>query len=358
MKLDIELLNEFKSRVNANRLPLIKIFSNYNGKNKWNVICATMDWMTVAIDGIDTARLSRENNNDASIKMMTFCNCVDVMWESIQQLYRVLEDKTDIPFSEYKDVFFVDNSDNDQWKEIRSIFSAHPVNLHNIFAENDKTIRWFASWSGGTFSPEDFSVYLYPNQVGRSSELFSIRFEKIIAFIEKRYGYLNRAMQLIDQRIKEYNQQWKTTIINANHNDVFSWIDTLFEENKQRYNLDSIEYDLEQIRETFLAKACGKLNQKALAEYKTILISHLYHIEEYLQKMGEGMEYPEVRFNYPDKLLYPLAKAFAERDAMREWGIDVLTDDLMNFVNLDDSMTEKDVEVLIRAGLFKKYGLR
>lgn len=48
-----------------------------------------MDWIDVVVEMIDIKNVSKKNDNDSSIKVMTFIMCIDVMWEAVQQLHRI-----------------------------------------------------------------------------------------------------------------------------------------------------------------------------------------------------------------------------------------------------------------------------
>ena len=71
-----------------------------------------MDWISVVVDEIDVKKLSYKNDNDSSIRVMTFIVCIDVLWEAIQQLHRVLFNTQEIPFVEEKSVFLLAPGEN------------------------------------------------------------------------------------------------------------------------------------------------------------------------------------------------------------------------------------------------------
>ncbi len=68
---------------------------------------------------------------------MTFIVCIDVLWEAIQQLHRVLLNTENIPFVNEKSVFQhkkFETTDNKYFKTIRACFATHPVNLKDDFS--------------------------------------------------------------------------------------------------------------------------------------------------------------------------------------------------------------------------------
>lgn len=95
--MDRSLITQFRKKVNDHHL-VWHMYHNRDGKNQWNIICSAMDWIDVVIDNISVDNLDRKNDNVSSVKMMTFINCIDVLWEAIQQLHRVFNKTTQIPF--------------------------------------------------------------------------------------------------------------------------------------------------------------------------------------------------------------------------------------------------------------------
>ena len=152
--MDKEIIKRFRDEVNAQDL-VLQMYRNYAGKNYWNIICSAMDWIDVVVEMIDIKNVSKKNDNDSSIKVMTFIMCIDVMWEAVQQLHRIFFDTSTIPFADNTEVFchkLFQASDNDYFKTIRACFAAHPINLNDHFTGNKQKERRYASWSGGGFS--------------------------------------------------------------------------------------------------------------------------------------------------------------------------------------------------------------
>lgn len=83
-----DIINRFRSKVGEQDL-VLQMYRDCKGKNLWNIICSAMDWIDVVVETINTNNLSYRNNNDSSIKAMTFITCIDVLWEAVQQLHRV-----------------------------------------------------------------------------------------------------------------------------------------------------------------------------------------------------------------------------------------------------------------------------
>ena len=248
--MDNGLLHEFREKINKDYM-VLHIFRNKNDKNKWSVLCSAMDWIEVSLEGIEPSLLSRGNDNKSSIKMITFVSCIDILWESIQQIHRVLFDTTEIPFKEDNSIFKQNVSDNVFFKTIRACFAAHPVNLQEVFSDDDSHERWFASWSGGTFSRKDFSVILYSNVPEKESRFFDISFSDLMEFakidiiISKPEDYFNNG-------IFEMARFGKNVFIKNNRTpeEQAAYLDFLSEKYSSKY--DSITAKVLQLREKIL----------------------------------------------------------------------------------------------------------
>lgn len=69
--MDNTLINQFRECVNEHDI-VFNLYHRHSEKNKWNIICSAMDWITVSIDGIDPDSLIIKNTNQASIRYMSF----------------------------------------------------------------------------------------------------------------------------------------------------------------------------------------------------------------------------------------------------------------------------------------------
>ncbi len=80
--MDNALINTFRDEINDQDL-ILQMYHNHDGKALWNIICSAMDWIDVVVGEIDIHKLLRGNDNESSIRFMTFITCVDVLWEAI-----------------------------------------------------------------------------------------------------------------------------------------------------------------------------------------------------------------------------------------------------------------------------------
>ena len=350
-KLSPKLINDFRKKANEN-WAVYHIYKEHNGKDLWGLICSAMDWITVAIDGIDISLLSGDNSNEASIKMMTFLSCIDVMWEGISQLYRVLYDTGKVPLKDDRTVFNdKEKTDNEYFKVIRAIFMAHPVNLNNVYGESDK---WFASWSGGQFSSKNFSVILYSNIPGKQSVEFPISYSELMNFASRRYSLLSDFMDKIDEILSNYNLRWRGIAIPV-PDDPTKHIDLLIEENEKRWENDFIRNRLEYLYKVFTAEPSSEKNKSILAEYKKVLGKEISEIHRLLQDVDYGHELKPVQVHIPSGMGYMYDQLYDGFSGTSTIGITSFRPIVRDLVDLDEySLTISEQCVLIDAALWKK----
>lgn len=340
------LINKFREKINEHDL-ILHIYRNYNGKNKWNVICSAMDWIQVGVAGIDTSALEYTNTDQASVKVISFLSCIDVMWEGIQQLHRVFFDTTDIPFIGDKSVFKKDIDDNRYWKEIRAAFAAHPTNLDG----KDKGEKRFASWSGAGFGYSgDFSVIVYSNDPNKGHEFFDISIKEIMGFATKRYNYLNTLMERIDEITVLYCENWKKAPIILSE-EALTDISTLFKENTDRFDNDYYEYRLGVIKVIFETKIHGKKNTDVVNKYRDALKEEIQTIYQILQNMDLNLKYEPV-FDGAGNLAYNFENQhiFEPGKGMLSWAVEKLRNPLGKYIDFDGWETIEELQVLVRAG--------
>lgn len=169
--MDNKLHIKLRERVNSSPF-IFAQYSNIDGKNKWNCICSAMDWLDVAMTNIETALNDFYNaaSLQKSMKFYYYIICIDIVWEAIQQLHRVLYNTNKIPFADNYICFtgnVFNQDDNTYFKTIRACFGAHSVNL-NISKNEEKN---FASWSYSASTKNEFSLILYSN-IANSNDIY------------------------------------------------------------------------------------------------------------------------------------------------------------------------------------------
>jgi len=240
--LDKDLIRQFRDKMNDDYHYVLHKYCDVNGKNLWNVICSAMDWIEVAVDGIPHIQLANKNPNVASLSLMQLICALDLVVESVKQLYRVFEQR--YPCTNDRSVFKDKKTDDDYFKHIRAMFGVHPVNL------KDDEERYYASWSTPHLKA-DFSVIVYSNQVGKEDQIYSIRIEDLFKYTQSRYSLLSLLITSVESDYQSHVEKRKSQQI-PNGLTTRDQIDVLLRENEQRFGRgEAYWYQLEQLKQLF-----------------------------------------------------------------------------------------------------------
>lgn len=357
--LDEKLIKSFRNKINDELLGY-RIFHDNKGKNKWSIICSAMDWIEVSIGGIDLELVSKKNTHLASRQMITFISCIDIMWEAISQLHRVLCNENGIPFKGDKGVFQQRVSDNDYFKQIRACFAAHPINLKKVFGDDNTEERWYASWSGRSPEEADFEVYLYSNEPRKEKRKMIIRFAELMMFAEKRYNYLRTLMKRFDQCVEEYRRELIKQKIDLDGLDNIEKIDVLLNENDRRMGNEYYERELKHIRIVFEVPVSDQSNNiKLVEEYRIALLPEIEEIKNNLQNMTQTKVQSLPKSSCPPR--YRKAYSILEEAVWGEeqsfvWSsyiIEDLKNTVSSVVEFSRNMSFKEIYVLVRTAWYE-----
>lgn len=297
IKLDEKIISRFREKVNENTA-FRQNFKNIDGKNKWNIICSAMDWITVAVDGLPQIKLKHANglgyNHLEALSLMQYILAVDILVESIIQLFRVIEGnkKPNYPFAYDNEIFKQSSvSDDIYFKHLRAVFGTHPVNLDSLDGKKQHNgEKFFASWTTQDFlTDNNFLVYLYSNDPNKD-ELYplSISIDKINSYAEKRYKLLEILIIKVDQINHRHIELCKITPIPFAENPI-EQLDILLEENKKRvgilYGYSNIIKYIRRLLKVDVT-VIKNIDIRIIDEYKEYLTSHIPEIKKRLQEMN------------------------------------------------------------------------
>lgn len=303
-----DLIDKFRDKVNENHM-FYALYRNNDGKNKWNIVCSAMDWLTVVSKGITQINIKSDSgfatNHLLSLNYMQYIVAIDILLESIKQLYRVLDGKDNYPLNKDKSVFKQSEiSDDKYFKHIRAVFGTHPVNLNSVDGirkNNDE--RFYASWSTPVLFDYDFSVFLYSNKPEKENEKFGFDIEKINEYAKKRYNLLNDLIKKVDIVIQDHISNKKKINIKEK-NDPIKQLEILIKENKERIDSQyGYAHQLNYLYRLFKVNIKNDKWKPIIDNYKDHLIDEISIIKDCLQKMD---------FNY--KLEKNFVKGYEFRD--------------------------------------------
>ncbi|SMQ80664.1 hypothetical protein SAMN05444673_3971 [Bacillus sp. OV166] len=241
IKIDSELISLFRKEVYIGFFS--EKFKNVKGKNHWNIICSAMDWITLAADGLPLINVDPKGfgyNHLDTLNLMQYIITIDVMVESINQLFRVIEginkDK-DLPLANDRTIFNQTKvSDYNYFKHIRAVFSTHPVNLTSLDgAPSNNGEKFYASWVAKNSLDGDYYVYLYSNNPEKDELIpFDIKIRDLNLYAERRYKLLDILIDKIKTIKDKHINQYKQSPIHIFINPI-EQLEVLYEENKKRF---------------------------------------------------------------------------------------------------------------------------
>lgn len=291
-KLDDGLIRKFRNKVNNEQI-FKAIFKNKDGKNQWHIICSSMDWITVTVDGLPYIKLRHANglgyNHLEALCLMQYIIAVDILKDALIQLYRVIEGnkKPAYPLEKDKEIFQQTQiSDDDYFKHLRAVFGTHQVNLTSLDGINEhKGERFYASWTTKDFlSEDDFLVYLYSNDPNKE-ELYplSIKIDDVNRYVEKRYQLLEDLIVKVDEIILRHIKSYKGSTI-KHHDNNLEQIKILLFENKVRFGSDYGYFDTLLYLQRLLTIRVDN-SEEIVTDYQEYLATFIPEIKMGLEEM-------------------------------------------------------------------------
>jgi hypothetical protein len=277
-------ISDFRDLINSNSSFIYQEYQNKNGKNLWNLICSCMDWLTVSVRHLQRPQ---DQDNDIDVRVMqmfSLISSIDLVSESMSQLHRVFINPKTLPFSGEKECFrerlFNEEDDNTYFKSIRACFGAHPVNL------NHSNSKRFASWPfDSQMNSGELTVHLYSNKIGEEDLSMQLNSEELIAFLIKRYNYLDVISSKITQLFKEFKigLSKKPIVIKS---DPLEMLYILKNESKERFDNEYYNGVVNDLILIFEANIDNTELKDIESAYKKSLLPLIAEITNNLQQMN------------------------------------------------------------------------
>lgn len=303
ININSDLIDEFREKVNENNF-FYNLYKDNDGKNKWNIVCSAMDWLSVVSNGLPQINLENTDslgvNHSLSLNLMQYIVSVDILLESIKQIYRVLYDNNNYPLKNDKSIFQQNKiSDEKYFKHIRAVFGTHQVNLNSVdgIRKNDNE-RFYSSWSVSSIFDDNnnFKVNLYSNMPDKEDEKFKINIKKINEFAKERYILLNDFTNRVDTIIKNHISNKKTKIISESDNNI-EQLKILKKENRERIGAEyGYAYEINYIYRLLKVEVKDDKIKSIIKEYRDHLIKQIHKIKNNLQNMNFNytLEKPQI----------------------------------------------------------------
>lgn len=308
--IDKIVIDNFRDKVNGNSGFVFEIYKNINGKDHWSIICSCMDWINVAVSYLHKCEFDTRDVDIMSMQVYTYISSIDIIYESVKQLHRVIISNKSTPFERTKYIFSkndICNSDNEYFKELRAAFGAHPVNLKN------KHGKWYASWPTNLSlgNDYDFQLLLYSDDVKKEYIKFGLKFTELNDFLKERYLYLNHIVDILDSQYANFKEDLKKEII-QNSDDIQAQLQILKFESIKRLNNDYYRSTIDELIIIYEHNIISENLKIEEHDYKIELLQLVTEVKDNLQNMNlSDLEYDSIlNPDHHSSITYPISKLF------------------------------------------------
>lgn len=347
-------IDTFRDFVNENIDFMIQFYVKENEKNLWNCVCACMDWIDVSLEYIDNIKYD-SNINVKTMQVYSYISSIDIIFESIKQLHRVIIDSKSIPFKDdctiFKGKLHLD--DNNYFKHIRAVFGAHPV------AININGLRYFATWPNDSIYTEyDFATILYTNDKNGDDVVIGFKFEELEEFLRIRYGYLNTLIDKINSSKQEYFIL-KSNVPIEIVDDKLKQLEILKSELEMRTESSYYKEIIDNLIILYSAIITEESNTDIINQYTSKTDALIEELTVNIQDMNfKELENSNILYqSFPSKIRYELSKLYDcihlnKYDFMFNMHIEVISDYLKDYIVINDNMDYYELYLVLNAGLF------
>lgn len=364
MKLNKNLISDFRDKVNSNSSFVYYKYRNVNNKNHWSIICSCMDWISVSVRFLTSKKKLKQDIDSRVMELFSEISAIDIISESVNQLHRVLLNTKDIPFANETEIFSNNQlglSDNEYFKELRAMFGAHPVNIKH---KDNK--QWYASWPHEPFSSQNsiFEIRLYSNDIGVSDLTFGINKVELEAFAAKHYNHLKSLKNEIDKQIAEYKNMNREIRIEEKEN-IRDVLDILKVESSKRFNNDYYNESIAELILIFNTNLCSSVLQEEENAYKEELLKVINELKANLQAMNIVDLVTDKILNpyYPyDKIGYSISKLYtydfdSRKEPLYDFHLKELDKFSSNIYNFTGTKTKNEIILKLKLMLYR-YNIR
>lgn len=358
------IINEFRAFINDNVDYIVDVYADKQGRNQWNCICACMNWIEVALDNISSIKYDEKNINIKCMQAYSYISAIDLVWESVKQLHRVIFAVKGIPFEEDNRVFEnqLDINDNEYFKHLRAIFGAHPVNLKD--PSNPKA-KYFANWPNeDCFGEYDFISTLWSADTDEEAEDIRIgfRFSQLDEFLNIRYEYINVLKDKLNDDINRHYSKMRKEKIKSSDN-IRVQLDILKSELDIRSKNDYYSGIINKLIGFFNSERVISSNNHAITMYLKELQYVINELKHNIQEMiFTELESDSIIYLKPPKeIYYNLSKVYSYYN---NYGVNIdnynfyikpIAEFLEEYVDINYDMSYEECSLAINAGLFEYW---
>ena len=359
-------IQNFREFINNNQTYIYNVYSNKNGRDQWSCICACMNWIELAIDYISNLESNEGNINEMSMRMYSYISAIDIVWESVQQLHRVIVsiNKDTMPFNGEISIFEnkLNLNDNEYFKHLRAVFGAHPINIKNKQTKS-KGADYFANWPNiDRFGEYDFVSTLWSADTEAEDMRIGFKFEQLEKFLDSRYNYILELKEKLNNEIeKHYNNMREIKIKSSNDIKVQLYI--LRDELDKRLKDDDYQFIVDKLISFFEAKDRINCNQYIIETYLNKMVKLVDELKTNIQDMNFIKLKNEyiVNLDYPQDIYYNLSKVhdyyynYEKNIDNYNFYIKPIAEFLKDYIDINYDMDYDECKLSINAGLFEYW---
>jgi len=353
--LEKKLISNFRDFVIDKSDYFIHNYKNQKGKNRWNIICSAMDWITVGVENINTIEFKSNNTSELYKDILLLISMTDVILESVTQLSRVIPDATNHIVTS-NNIFSRNDFCDDlkHFKHTRAVFGAHPVNLN---PSQNKDDRWYAAWPYQGYDYNyDLQAYLYPLDTDEEMKIFGVNIEEIENYSKLIYGNLVKLQECISLEFENYIKRLNKVTIEYSGN-VLEDINLASDKVKQRLPNTYIESRLNEIKLYFNTISTLDVNKDVVNFFLRQVEVAFENIKESIQKLDYSDVEDDKIFSptVPQEYQYEFNEYFSvlegEYVLHEHQYFETISNVLGDYVSIRNEMTYNEKKLLINAGL-------
>jgi hypothetical protein len=329
-----------------------------------------MDWLTEADAALPELKRRAQRKDAGWIDLYAYISCIDVILEATEQMHRCVfgrgKKSTKLAFSSRHLVCRPGElehlSDRDFFKELRSAFGAHPVNLkdtrksHIASVEAKRFACWVLTPARGQMTGDfDFSVLLYSNLRGVEDIRLGVKLSELDAYCTQYRKYRKTIFIEIKRQYQLFADGCRKRLVERNSDPVAQW--RILEQEARDRAPHLCDADVPEI---FQVSPSAQRNREILLSYQNEVSKLMRQMVSVFQRMNNrsicALYEKASRVLYPpypqvEGLSYCLSKLLtgASPYAALKTEIETFFRAQIDFHSL---RSDKERRVLVRAALF------
>ena len=348
----IEKLNSLERFINGEyQDDIILMLDKKYSKDKSSIVCAVMHWFRVVSPYLDSSSVLENDTPDNNWgNVYLYISAVDIVTKGINDLYRFITGEDKHIFDGEKDVFGVDEDDNQHFQNIRAIFGAHPTDLKGNGEYIVSTYPTPYNKRIGTLMGEvknwDYYTFLWSKKKSDTLEQlpFGFSFKEVDKYLDKNISYLDEFYTEVSNKIRLFKEEISKKPIPV-IDDNIKQLNIIKKKNIERLN-GKYNYEIDILIKLMKVKITDCFNSKIYSNYRK-------KIEVVIDDLLDAVQYPNKYHNIDfinclidsdntDFDLYPYSKLmeYENNEDLTSYLINYFKDKIIPFNDNVESLEE------------------